>query len=533
MYSSIGGRVLSHYEVGTEIGKGAMGHVYKGRDVRLDRPVAIKVLPHWARGDPQARKRLLREARAASALNHPNIVTVYEIARHKGVDLMVMEYVQGKTLADLIPSRGLPVPKALGLALQMADALSAAHAAHILHRDLKPTNVMVTEDGRLKLLDFGLAQLVTLAGHSEAEQTKPDQPGTRIYMSPEQLKGHPADPRSEIFSAGLVFYQMLSGKHPFGPGTRGEVTQAIQTKPPAALPPKVPPVLANLVYRCLAPTPEQRFESMQELLAAVTECSGMADRGSARPASNRPAGAGHTPSTEVRQIRAITRRIRYKNITQSRLALTELARLIDEGASPAMREAAVSDLKDLILTLDDYGGSGVPGPVREVRKLVLELMKAAAQYHLDRYFQDRELELLDLYGMNFASCQLTGLSFRECFLVEASFQGSNLTGASFTGAWIRNANLAEADLSDADFTSADWFNALGLTEGQMVSVRRDTIMECPPTVQEMHRRLEARYGFRFESWTGQVQEELKSAWDTYLRPQGLRDAVAGWRRNSR
>jgi len=274
MYSSIGGRVLSHYEVGVQIGKGAMGHVYKGHDMRLDRPVAIKVLPHWARGDPQARERLVREARAASALNHPNIVTVYEIARYKGVDLMVMEYVEGKTLADLIPSRGLPVPKALGLALQMADALSAAHAAHILHRDLKPTNVMVTEDDRLKLLDFGLAQLVTLAGHGETQQTKPDQPGTRIYMSPEQLKGHPGDPRSEIFSAGLVFYQMLSGKHPFGPGTRDEVTQAIRTKPPAALPPKVPPVLANLVYRCLAQTPEQRFESMHELLIAVTECYG-------------------------------------------------------------------------------------------------------------------------------------------------------------------------------------------------------------------------------------------------------------------
>ena len=104
--------------------------------------------------------------------------------------------------------------------------------------------------------------------------------------------------------------------------------------------------------------------------------------------------------------------------------------------------------------------------------------------------------------------------------------------ASFAGAWIRNVNFAEARLSDVDFTDADWFNALGLTEGQMVSVRRQTIMECPPTLQELHHRLEARYGFRFESWTGQVQEQLKSAWDTYLRPQGLRDAVALWRHNS-
>jgi hypothetical protein len=196
--------------------------------------------------------------------------------------------------------------------------------------------------------------------------------------------------------------------------------------------------------------------------------------------------------------------------------------------SAAAREAATSALKDLILTLDDFGG-GIPPSVREVRKWALDVLKILTQNSLSRCFKDRELEHIDLYGMNFAGQTLMGISFRGSFLVETSFEACHLGKASFAGAYIRNVRFAEADLSGADFTDADWFNALALTESQLQSSRIETLMDCPVSLEEMHRYLEARYGLPFQAWSAQVQDQLKTAWSEYLRPKGLRDAVASWR----
>lgn len=524
IFSSIGGRVLSHYEVGTVIGKGGMGHVYDGHDIRLNRRVAIKVLPHWARGDPHARKRFLKEARAAAAVNHPHIVTVYEIGQHQGVDLMVMEYLHGKTLDKAVPRRGLPPLKAVSLALQIGDALSTAHAAGILHRDLKPSNIMITEAGRAKLLDFGLAERSGVKTRRTRGSDKPRQPGTRVYMSPEQLRGRPGDVRSEIFSFGLVLHQMLSGKHPFQADTPAIVMASIKAKSAAALPPKVPRHVAQVVERCLSRTPRQRFQSMPEVLDALGKAK----------TDTVPISSARKPERSglEKKIKFLIRRVAYDNVSQSCRALTDIANLMRAGAPAATRTAVASHMKDQILKLDDYGGNGVPDSVREIRKTVLDVMKEATRGDLAQLFQHRQLEFLDLFGMNFADCRLAGISFRRCFLVEATFRNSQLAGACFARACIRNVDFAGADLSAVDFTDADWFNATNLSESQLASAQRETLRECPPNEQGMRAHLNSRYGYSFDSWPIEVQDQLKSTWREYLRPGGLRDLVARWRLSS-
>jgi len=521
VHSSVGSTVLAHYEVGEQIGQGGMGLVYRARDRRLDRWVALKLLPPWAVAHPHLRQRLLREAQCASALDHPNIVTVHGIEQDRGVDFIVMEYVHGKTLQSLIPARGLPVKDALHFGVQIAEALSAAYAKGILHGDLKPLNIMVTEDRRVKLLDFGLAAALSSADPQSGEAEPPERFGTRVYMAPEQLDGLHPDPRSEIFSLGLILHQMLGGKHAFGPGGREETVTAMLTKAPRHLPERVPASVVNLVYRCLQKNPAERPASMQEVLFELKNCR-------ARESGPEEGADDAIPSDEVRRVRAIARRIGYDSIARSRTALTDLERLL-KNASPQVRGAAASVLREVILTVDQ-GRTGLSDPVREVRKLTLDALRACAPGGLAECFQDRGLEHLDLYGMNFAGERLTGMSFQASFLVAASFQKCDLRGATFAGAWIRNGNFAEADLSGADMTDADWFNALGLTENQLRSIRPHTLLDCPADIPAMHHYLAARYVYPFESWSTQIQEEIKAAWNEYLRPGGLRDLAAGRRK---
>jgi serine/threonine protein kinase len=535
IHSSVG-KVLSHYEVLEQIGFGGMALVYKARDTRLNRLVAIKVLPAWAMGDPVARQRLREEAKCASALNHPNIVTIHAIAEENGVDFIVMEYVSGNTLDHCIPPRGLSVDKTIRHALPIAEALATAHAAGILHWDLKPSNIMLTEDGRVKLLDFGLAR--ALAFGTGGPETAPTSAhfGTKAYMAPEQLRdrARDPDPRAEVFSFGLVLYQMISGRHAFGPGSRDQLAEAIQNKKPKDLPPKVPAALAKLIFRCLEKSSHRRFQSMQDVLVALRSC-GVSNRQALLVAEDAPpkgsvqARRQTSRSAQPSRIPALLGRIGYTRHAQSREALTELTQLLD-GALPKQREAVISVLKELILTIPDLNGNVIPAPIRKVRKAALDVLKVAMQGHLDRCFRTQEFEDLDLYQMNFAFERLGGFSFRGCFLVEASFQGSDLTGASFSGAYIRNVNLAEAGLVEADFTDADWFNALGLTEAQLKAVRPETLRVCPTDVPAMHGYLQARYGLPFEAWSAHVQEQLCAAWNEYLSPDGLRDFVAEFRR---
>src|SRR5215813_5741209 len=218
---------LGPYEITGSIGAGGMGEVYRARDTRLDRVVALKALATEKTSDPDCRRRFVQEARAASALNHPNIVTVYDWLEEAGVQYLVMEYVTGRTLDELIPHGGMRAQEALRIAIPVADALAVAHGAAIVHRDLKPSNVMVGESGQVKVLDFGLAKLLrreteltatvtALAGQTMAGTVV----GTAAYMSPEQAEGKPVDARSDIFSFGAVLYEMATGRRAFAGGSQ-------------------------------------------------------------------------------------------------------------------------------------------------------------------------------------------------------------------------------------------------------------------------------------------------------------------------
>src|SRR6266436_1743935 len=216
------GTRLGPYEILAPLGAGGMGEVYRASDTRLHRTVAVKILPHDKVADPDRKRRFLQEARAASALNHPNIVTLHDIANDNGVDYLVMEFVPGKPLDRLITPKALPLIEAIGYAQQIADALAAAHAAGIVHRDIKPANVIVTAESQVKVLDFGLAKLDERTAGPEGEtQTQSTVTeaghvmGTAAYMSPEQAGARPLDHRTDIFSLGVMLYEMLAGVRPF------------------------------------------------------------------------------------------------------------------------------------------------------------------------------------------------------------------------------------------------------------------------------------------------------------------------------
>jgi len=267
-------RVL-HYEILKKLGAGGMGEVFLAHDTRLDRRVAIKFLPVDAVQDERARKRLIREAQAAAKLDHPNICSIHEVAEEDGRAFIVMQYVEGETLADLIAQARLPIPDAVGIATQAAEALIEAHSHGIVHRDIKPQNIMVTAGGRVKVLDFGLAKLIPMGDMSgdnrRAESIMTEAGmiiGTVPYMSPEQVSGESLDLRSDIFSFGAVLYEMVTGKAPFVGNNPAAIMAAILTQVPPALrqqAPGAPPRLQQILDNCLAKDPGQRYQNGREL----------------------------------------------------------------------------------------------------------------------------------------------------------------------------------------------------------------------------------------------------------------------------
>jgi serine/threonine protein kinase/Tol biopolymer transport system component len=274
------GKHIGSYVVTELIGKGGMGMVFKARDTQLNRSVAIKALPTDRMTDPERKRRFLQEAKATSALNHPNIVTVHGITQEHGTDFIVMEYVSGKTLDQLIGSKGLPLKQAVRYGLAIADAVAAAHLAGIVHRDIKPSNIMITEQGRVKVLDFGLAKLA-----------EPDQPaekglieplttkagmvfGTAGYMSPEQAEGKSADARSDIFSFGAMLYQMVTGRRAFPGDNVITILAAVINQEPAPLAtivPNAPRELEWVITRCLKKDPDHRIQHMVDVKIALEE----------------------------------------------------------------------------------------------------------------------------------------------------------------------------------------------------------------------------------------------------------------------
>jgi eukaryotic-like serine/threonine-protein kinase len=260
--SAFEGRRIGPYQLTARIGAGGMGEVYRATDTRLNRTVAIKVLhPHVA-GDPQARERFKWEATAVAALNHPHIRTLYDVGSDSGHDYLVMEFLEGQTVAG-----PLPLDEALPLAMQIASALEIAHQRGILHRDLKPSNVMRTKSGA-KLLDFGLAKPIDY--QSDVTRTVAGLVlGTVAYMSPEQAEGKPLDPRSDIFSFGVLLYEMLAGRPPFVGDTSAALVSAVLRDEPAPL--AAPSALQQIVRRCLAKPATQRFETMGDVKAALEQ----------------------------------------------------------------------------------------------------------------------------------------------------------------------------------------------------------------------------------------------------------------------
>lgn len=266
-----------------------MGVVYKARDMRLERVLALKVLPADKVTDPERKRRFVQEAKAASALNHPNIITIYDIDSDQGMDFIAMEYVAGRALDRLIPRQGMRPAEVLRCAVQIADALATAHAAGIIHRDLKPGNIMMTESGLVKVLDFGLAKLTekTVTGETGATETlgvKPETEegnilGTIAYMSPEQAQGLKLDARSDIFSFGAVLYEMLTGHRAFSGDTKVSTLAAILNREPQPLAETTPRELDRIVTRCLRKDPARRFQTMADLKVALQELKEESDSG--------------------------------------------------------------------------------------------------------------------------------------------------------------------------------------------------------------------------------------------------------------
>jgi Tol biopolymer transport system component/predicted Ser/Thr protein kinase len=294
------GSRLGPYEVLALVGAGGMGEVYRARDPRLGREVAIKVLPAERMADEHRRRRFVQEARAASALSHPSIVTIHEIESADGVDFIVMEYVPGKTLDDLVPRQGMRLGEALRVAIPIADAVARAHAAGIVHRDLKPANVVVGPDGVVKVLDFGLAKLVAdEEADTRRRETKTEdddgrlsRPGTVAgtvgYMSPEQAMGRKVDARTDVFSFGALLYEMVTGRRAFAGDSTAETLAAIlreQPKAPSELVAGLPRELERLIVRCLQKDPDRRFQHMGDVRVELLEIKEELESGPSVPAA--------------------------------------------------------------------------------------------------------------------------------------------------------------------------------------------------------------------------------------------------------
>jgi serine/threonine protein kinase len=271
------GKTLNHYKVLEKLGRGGMGEVFIAEDTKLGRKIALKTLPSHLADSDELRQRFEREAKAIAALNHPNIVTIHSVEEAEGIHFITMELVGGKTLSELTPERGFALNKFLDIAIPLADAVAAAHDQGITHRDLKPDNIMVSDEGRVKILDFGLAKLKheVLPSSSDSSDLPTEHMtqegrimGTVAYMSPEQAEGKTVDHRSDIFSLGTVLYVMATGEKPFKGDSPGTVLSSIIRDTPTTitgLKPEVPRELGRIVKRCLVKDLEHRYQSSKDL----------------------------------------------------------------------------------------------------------------------------------------------------------------------------------------------------------------------------------------------------------------------------
>ena len=377
------GQTLGHYRIDSKLGEGGMGLVYRARDLHLDREVAIKVLPTETVADPERKRRFAQEAKAASALNHPNILHIYDISAQDGVDFIAMEYVKGETLAQRIGRKELPLKQTLKYASQIADALTTAHRAGIIHRDIKPSNLIVSDKGVLKVLDFGLAKLIEPTEPnpgSPTESMKADSAprtevgtvvGTVAYMSPEQAAGKNVDARSDIFSFGTTLYEMVTGRRPFQGDTKMSTLAAIihhEPPPPSEFAGALPPDLEKIIARCLRKDPERRAQHMDDVKLALEELKEESESGKTATAARQPRSAvfRYVAVTAGAVIAGAAAFWFVANYLQREDAAIYQMRPITRDEARSFNPALSPDGKLLVYSSDRAGGNNVDLWVQQV-----------------------------------------------------------------------------------------------------------------------------------------------------------------------
>jgi serine/threonine-protein kinase len=402
------GDSLSHFRLIERIGEGGMGAVWKALDTRLDREVALKILPESLAGDPEKLARFESEAKAVAALNHPNIVTIHSVEEAEGKHFFTMELVDGKTLTELIPENGFKIERLLDLAIPIADAIRAAHEQGVSHRDLKPANVMVDSEDRVKILDFGLARVIE---EGESRRDRDDVPtetlphdreilGTMPYMAPEQLQGKPVDQRSDIFATGAVLHEMATGKRPFEGETSADLIASIlrdEALPVTKLNPGLPRQFERIVGRCIKKEPKRRFQTALDLYNELQQLKEELQSG--RAGQTRPVGAAR----DIKSIAVLPLENLSEDPEQEFFAdgmtdalITDLAKI---GALKVISRTSIMQYKKTRKPLSEVArelgvDAIVEGTVQRAGdrvRIIAQLIDAATDEHLWAERYDREL----------------------------------------------------------------------------------------------------------------------------------------------